>query len=45
MTRDLMLSLLRQGDSGEQILAILETIASDQQSTDTKQPTLEPIAF
>ena len=46
MTRDLALSLHRQGDNGSQILQILETIAnpSDSDSSMT-QPTAEAIQF
>lgn len=46
MTRDLALSLLRQGDNGSQILQILETISnpSDDDST-SAQPTAEAIQF
>jgi hypothetical protein len=35
MTRSLALSLLRQGNDGDEILSILETIAADQ---DADQP-------
>jgi len=44
MSRELALSLLRQGANGSQILSILETIAADD-STDTPQPTAEEIQF
>ena len=44
MSRELALSLLRQGGNGEQILQILETIAADDSSADP-QPTAEPIQF
>jgi len=43
MTRDLALSLLRQGTNGDSILQILETIANP--SDDSAQPTAEPIQF
>lgn len=42
MTLNLALSLLRQGRNGEQILQILESIASPD---DAAQPTVEPIQF
>lgn len=43
MSRELALSLLRSGNTGDQILQILETIATPEaQST---EPTLEEIQF
>jgi hypothetical protein len=49
MSRDVILSLLRQGSNGEQILQILDSIAggvSDSISTDSAAaPTLNPIQF
>ena len=44
MTRDLALSLLRQGNTGDSILQILDTIAGDD-TTPTAEPTAEPIQF
>lgn len=44
MTRDLALSLLRQGTKGDSILQILETIANPSDN-DAAQPTAEPIQF
>ena len=43
MTRDLSLSLLNRAATGDQLLAILETIAADEQQQPA--PTSEPIAF
>lgn len=40
--RSLLLSLLRKGQTGEELLKILETITG---GDDTDQPTLETIAF
>ena len=55
MTRDLMLSLLRRGSNGTQILEILETIVDDvtdaniedcaQYFAKISAPTSAPIAF
>jgi hypothetical protein len=49
MSRDVILSLLRQGSTGEQILQILDSIAdgvSDSISADSAAtPTLNPIQF
>lgn len=46
MTRDLALSLLRSGNNGDQILQILETIATPEDATVTvAEPTLDPIEF
>ena len=42
MTLNLALSLLRQGRNGEQILQILESIASPD---DAAQPTLQEVQF
>ncbi len=44
MSRELALSLLRQGNTGDQILQILETIAGDDNAP-TAEPTAEPIQF
>jgi hypothetical protein len=43
MTRDLALSLLRSGNNGDEILQILETIASPEDSA--AEPTADPIQF
>jgi len=46
MSRDLALSLLRQGNNGDQILQILETIASPAEpELNAADPTLEEIQF
>ena len=46
MTRNLAVSLLRQGANGDQILSILETIAADAPAdADAAQPTAEEIQF
>ena len=44
MTRELAMSLLRQGSNGDSILQILETIAEDDTMPDA-QPTAEEIQF
>jgi hypothetical protein len=38
----ILISMLRQGSNGEEILQILDTIAT---SDDTMKPTLDPIEF
>ena len=43
MTRELALSLLRQGGNGDEILSILETIAAPE--SDGAEPTAEEIQF
>jgi hypothetical protein len=50
MSRDLALSLLRQGSNGDQILQILETITSDVESANIQDAadhfaTLQEIQF
>ncbi len=45
MTRALALSLLRQGNNGDEILNILDTIADGGDDSDTPTPTLEEIQF
>jgi hypothetical protein len=46
MSRDLAISLLRSGNNGEQILQILETIASPAEpELNAADPTLEEIQF
>lgn len=42
MTADLALSLLRRGSNGDEILQILETIASAENDA---EPTADPIQF
>ena len=44
MTRSVMLSLLRQGKTGNEILDILESLSGEEQS-EQNQPTLEQIDF
>lgn len=49
MTRDLYVSLLRQGNTGNEILSILESISDGSGDSDGAEdgagPTLNPIAF
>ena len=45
MSRDLAISLLRQGTNGDEILSILDTIADGGDDSDTPTPTLEEIQF
>lgn len=44
MTRSVMLSMLRQGNTGTEILNILESLSGEEQS-EQNQPTLEQIDF
>jgi hypothetical protein len=43
MTKQVLISLLRQGNTGNEILNILDVITADQD--DTAQPTLEEVQF
>lgn len=43
MTKSVMISLLRKGETGDQILEILDTLTEDQECTN--QPTLNEIQF
>jgi hypothetical protein len=49
MTRNVLVSLLRQGSNGEQILQILESISSgvgdNSSSANAGEPTINPIEF
>ncbi len=46
MSRDVMISLLRKGNNGSQILDILNSIANNEEPAIIKaQPTLEPLEF
>lgn len=47
MTKQIMLSMLRQGSNGEEILKILDTITETGESSATieSEPTLEWIEF
>jgi hypothetical protein len=45
MTKQIMLSMLRQGTTGEEILQILDTITTDDAMMEDEGGTLEPIDF
>lgn len=45
MNKNLFISLLRQGKTGNEILSILDTIVEMSMETEQKQPTLELIEF
>ena len=46
MSKSVMLSLLAQGNTGSEILQILDTLAEDnQQSISYNEPTEDPIEF
>jgi len=46
MSKSVMLSLLSQGNTGSEILSILDTLIDDnQQSSEYNEPTLNPIEF
>ena len=43
MSKELLISMLRKGENGEQILKILDTITEPE--SDMKEPTLDEIEF
>lgn len=45
MSRELALSLLRKGNTGSEILMILDNIIPDDSESDFNEPTIEPIDF
>ena len=46
MSRDLLLGLMRKGQTGNEILAILDAIVNNEEPVINKpQPTLEPLEF
>lgn len=45
MTKDLLIAMLNKGETGNEILKILNAIASDDSGTTMKEPTSEPIDF
>jgi hypothetical protein len=46
MTKQVMLSMLEQGNTGAEILSILNVLTSDKVMEETvKQPTADPIEF
>ena len=46
MTRSIALSLLRQGNTGTEILSILDTLMSDESAeVSISEPTADPIEF
>ena len=42
MSREIMISLLRKGNTGAQILEILDSIVADTDNTETNKMTVEP---
>jgi hypothetical protein len=42
MSREIMISLLRKGQTGADILTILESIVADTDNTETNKMTAEP---
>jgi hypothetical protein len=45
MSKQVLISMLKQGSTGSETLSILEAITSDTIETEETQPTLEEIAF
>jgi len=45
MSKQVLISMLKQGNTGSEILSILEAITDDTIDADETQPTLEEIAF
>ena len=45
MSKQLMISMLRQGNSGEEILNILNTFIEESVTKEYKEPTINPIDF
>ena len=45
MPTQLMVSMLKQANNGEELLAILDTITAEDQSSEYNEPTLDPIDF
>ena len=40
-----MISMLRQGNNGQEIINILESLVNDIEDNSNKEPTLNPIEF
>jgi len=45
MSKQLMISMLKQGNNGEQILNILNTLIEENVTEEYKEPTINPIEF
>jgi hypothetical protein len=45
MSKELMISMLKSGKNGEQILAILDSITAQDESSEYNEPTLDSIKF
>jgi hypothetical protein len=45
MTQELMLSLLNRASNGNEMLAVLDTLAADVADESVNQPTMESIEF
>jgi len=45
MSKQLMISMLRQGNNGEEILNILNTFIEESVTEEYKEPTINPIEF
>lgn len=45
MSKEMMIGMLQGGKNGEQILAILDTITGQDETSEYNEPTLDSIAF
>jgi hypothetical protein len=45
MTKELMISMLKSGENGTDILTILDTITAQDESSEYNDPTLDSIEF
>jgi hypothetical protein len=45
MTKQLMVSMLKQANNGQELLTILDSLTAQDQSSEYKEPTLEYIDF
>jgi len=45
MSADLMVSMLRKGNTGDEILAILDALMGENVDANDKEPTLDEIQF
>ena len=45
MSKDLMVSMLKQANNGQELLSILDTLTGENQPSEYNEPTLDSIEF
>jgi hypothetical protein len=45
MSKDLMISMLKQANNGQELISILDTISGQDETSEYNEPTLDSIEF